>query len=85
MARKGQTALEYLLIVVVAMSVILVVFVWSQYFSKQVNSTAGDEISGVACAFTKCGNNSNDPACQIPACGGALGVCNTTLHKCQPP
>ncbi len=48
--RKGQTALEYLLIVVVAIIIVVAVMVWMQGTQQATEDRATDTVGNVMCA-----------------------------------
>ncbi len=48
---KGQTALEYLLIVVVAIIVVVAVMVWMQSTTSSTTNQANQTVTGVLCGL----------------------------------
>ncbi len=67
MNAKGQTALEYLLIVVVAIMVVVAVMVWMQSTADRVKDRGGEAVDRLVCVSYTCGNDAECKA--IPACG----------------
>lgn len=80
--QKGQTSLEYVLIVVAAVVIILIVLYWLFANSDALNNAANNETVNVRCGLTHCTVNAQ---CQVPECGGSSGTCNTTLNRCMVP
>lgn len=78
---KGQTALEYLLVVVVALSMVILVLMWMQSTSTQLGGAAKNQTDKTICGTTEC-NVTGDVRCNIAACGSARW-CNVTIRKCQ--
>lgn len=76
--RKGQTALEYLLILVVTISVIISVVVWLTGFSGNIEGRTNNSTSGIRCGTTECDDASD---CE-PYCGSNSecfdGLCRRT-------
>lgn len=72
MRSHGQTALEYLLIVVVVIIVVFAVFIWMQGLSGDISDAGSEVVSDVVCGTLSC---ETDADCNVPECGGARGVC----------
>ena len=83
--RKGQTALEYLLIVVVAIIVVVAVMAYMNASSSAGISQGMENQQRVVCAAQSCGSNTdceNEDACKhfctstgsTPCTGGTMAV-----------
>jgi len=79
---KGQTAFEYLLVVVITLSIAVLVFMWVQSTSIHIETVAGNQTDEKICGLRVC-NVTGDVRCNIGACGDSAGWCNTTIRKCQ--
>ena len=79
---KGQTAFEYLLVVVIALSIVILVLMWVEATSIRINTVAGNQTDETICGLTEC-DRTGDVRCNIAACGGLAGWCDTTIGKCQ--
>jgi hypothetical protein len=83
--RSGQTALEYLLIIVVAIVVVLVVMVWMQATSRTIITET--DIDAPLCALTDCNPSQANPNADCDNKGScpAGATCNIGTYKCQMP
>jgi hypothetical protein len=81
LSKSGQTALEYLLMIVVMIFIIAAVFIWLQSASTDIEDTAVEHGQNVRCGTTKC---TDDIQCQPPTCPTGA-YCNTTKQLCQVP
>ncbi len=82
MDSKGQTALEYLLILVIALAVIVAIMVWMQATGSEIGGQTGERVDDIACALKDC---TADAQCDnVPPCRDG-STCNPGTHKCQKP
>jgi len=72
---KGQTALEYLLIVVVAIVVVVAVMIWMQSTSGTAIQQGSGTVNEAMCRSATCTNNANCSSAKVPACGASGGSC----------
>jgi Flp pilus assembly pilin Flp len=84
MNQKGQTALEYLLIIVVAMTVIIAVMVWMQASQSNISKQTGEKVNAIQCALQDCNGDPDDPVCDTSPCKPG-GSCEPSTHKCKMP
>ncbi len=84
MNTKGQTALEYLLLVVVSIMVVVSVMVWMQSTSSEVRDTTSEQADSILCSLKICAIS---PECEsYTVCGGiGAGATCGPLGKCQMP
>jgi hypothetical protein len=80
MNRKGQTALEYLLIIVVAMAVVIAVMVWMQASQSQIANQTSQKVDAIMCALQDC---SVDGDCQKLPCREDISKCDAGTRKCM--
>ena len=76
-SKRGQTALEYLLIVVVAIIVVVAVMVWMNATSSTTVGTASRNTNEVLCRAVLCIDNTNcdaSSACVQAGLGDCIGV-----------
>lgn len=66
MTSKGQTALEYLLILVVTLTVVIGVMVWLQATGRSTTIEAGASVDRISCKLNSCENDSD---CPVKFCG----------------
>ena len=78
---KGQTALEYLLIVLIALVVVMTVVVWMLGATEQTLETGSGTRDMLRCRSTACVGDSD---CTIPVCGGAGASSDTAAGTCEP-
>jgi hypothetical protein len=79
---KGQTALEYLLIVAIVITVLLAVVVWMQAASVTVINDTENQTYNIRCTTTECDDNDdcnarcgeNKAECVIHG-GASTGLC----------
>ncbi len=75
MRYKGQTALEYLLIVVVLLVVVVLAVVLTQNIGESVVGDMNETVGNTECGLTRC----NGPSDCIAACGDGAdciaGIC----------
>jgi Flp pilus assembly pilin Flp len=69
-SRKGQTALEYLLIVVVAIIVVVAVMVWMNATTSTTVGTASGNVNEALCRSISCYDVDD---CAADECGGPDG------------
>lgn len=81
MDSKGQTALEYLLILVIALAVIVAIMVWMQATGSEIGGQTGERVNDIACALKDC-SGPGDAICTVNPCP-STGECNPGTHKCQ--
>jgi len=77
--KKGQTALEYLLIVVVAIIVVVAVMVWMQGTTVETKNSASERTDLVLCQAKYCTVDAN---CAGIAPCPATATCDTTSNSC---
>jgi uncharacterized protein (UPF0333 family) len=62
--KKGQTALEYLLILVVTITVVVSVIIWLTVFSGNIEQRTNNTTSGIRCGTAECDHNADcEPYC----------------------
>ena len=73
---KGQTALEYLLIVVVAIIVVVAVMVWMRSTTGNLTGSAGEQVDRIICISKAC-IGTDATMCEAPdsKCGGTGACC----------
>jgi hypothetical protein len=86
MDQKGQTALEYLLITVVALVVVFALFSFLNASRTQTQNKTTCNLNKMLCGFEECGGLTQAAADQVCRTGGNLGICgpaaNCTRGKC---
>jgi len=80
MDSKGQTALEYLLILMIALGVIVAIMVWMQSTQSEIGGQTGERVDDIACALKDC---TTDAQCDGVSPCRAGSTCNAGTHKCQ--
>ena len=80
---KGQTSLEYLLVLVIAIAVVVAIMVWMQASQRQISTQTGEQVNAIQCALTDCSGAPDDPVCKAAPCPLLTGSCNPGTHKCQ--
>lgn len=84
---KGQTALEYLLIVVVAIIVVVAVMVFMQNTVGNVIDSTNGTVDRLLCNSKSCGTSEvcqmNNAKCGGPGACCVSGMCRT-VDECQP-
>jgi uncharacterized protein (UPF0333 family) len=68
-SRKGQTALEYLLIVVVAIIVVVAVMVWMNATTSTTVGTASGNVNEALCRSVSCYDAADCDETVAPECG----------------
>jgi len=81
MDSKGQTAIEYLLIVVIAISTILVIMIWMQSSNTQVQNATANKVNYMLCDITDCDDPTDCDSAPCPSSGATCGQDGT----CEPP
>jgi hypothetical protein len=75
---KGQTALEYLLIVVVAIIVVVAVMVWMQGTTQSTTDNAQTGADQVLCESRPCASG-----CSTGPCEGLNAACGDDGQTCK--
>jgi len=73
--RKGQTALEYLLITVVMLIVVLALFTFLNASRSQTQNKTTCNLNKMLCGFEECGGLTQAAADQVCRTGDNLGIC----------
>ena len=77
-SRKGQTALEYMLIIVISIIVVMMVVLFLQQMAVDIDKSANGSTSNTFCGLKNCTVASD---C-FDACGEDV-ECNTVTHRCR--
>lgn len=83
MDRKGQTALEYLLILVVALSVVVTIMVWMQASQSAISQTTTNNTMGISCSLQSCNDDTDCSEANSDCPFGA--ICDLGTMVCKLP
>ena len=82
MKSKGQTAIEYLLMVVVVVAMITVLMVWSQGQAEEVEGATSEKTDVLLCELRGCDDQADCLAAPCPTDPAEVD-CELAIRRCK--